>query len=168
MKGQANQLDQGYAQPRIGLVSSVDPTTYTVRVTLQPEGILSGWLPTASSWVGNGWGFACCPNIGDQVIVIAQEGNADHGIVVGRLWSNQATPPDSPAGECWLVHQTGSSIKLHNDGSLESTAATWTHNGSLHVTGDLSDSIGPLSGLRTHYNEHTHPPATILPVPTDP
>ena len=36
--------------PRFGTVSSVDPGTATARVTLQPEGVLSGWLPLLTPW----------------------------------------------------------------------------------------------------------------------
>ena len=37
LKGQAGRLDQIQAQPRFGLVTSVDPVNATVRVMLQPE-----------------------------------------------------------------------------------------------------------------------------------
>jgi phage baseplate assembly protein V len=167
LKGQATQLDQVWAHPRIAVVTSVDPTTFTVRVTIQPEAVLSGWLPVASAWVGNGWGLACPPQPGDQVIVLWQEGDAEQGVVVGRLWSNHVVPPAAPAGECWLVHSSGSYIKLHNSGAIESNAGTWVHHGNLQVTGNVSDFHGSLDALRGHYNEHTHLPSTTPPTPTD-
>ncbi len=167
LKGHATQLDQAWAHPRIAVVTSVNPTTFTVRVTIQPEAVLSGWLPVAACWVGNGWGLACPPQLGDQVIILWQEGDTEQGVVVGRLWSNEITPPPAPAGECWLVHQSGSYIKLRNDGSIESSAGTWTHYGSFQVTGNLSDYHGSLAGLRGHYNEHIHPPGDTPPTPTD-
>jgi hypothetical protein len=77
------------------------------------------------------------------------------------------TPPAAPSGEFWLLHQTGSYLKLHNDGSIESSAGTWTHHGSFQATGDIADGHGALSALRGHYNSHTHPPGTALPNPTD-
>lgn len=166
LKGQMAQLDQLWAHPRIGVVSSVDPNTFTARVTVQPEGILSGWLPVAAPWVGNGWGLACPPQPGDQVVVLWQEGDAEQGLVVGRLWSNDVPPPMAPAGECWLVHSSGSFIKLHNDGSIESSG-TWRHSGSLLVTGDVSDYHGSLAALRGHYDEHVHPPGVTTPSPID-
>ena len=167
MKAQAAQLDQGWAQPRLATVSSVDPTTYTARVLVQPEGLLSGWLPVVGVWVGNGWGLACPPSPGDQVVVLWQEGDAEQGLIIGRLWSQAVPAPVVPGGEMWLVHQTGSYLKLHNDGSIESSAATWTHHGNFAATGDVSDGHGPLSGLRNDYNMHTHPPSTATPQPTD-
>lgn len=54
LKAQAGTLDQSSAQPRFATVTSVDPATATARVTLQPEGVLSGWLPVLSPWTGAG------------------------------------------------------------------------------------------------------------------
>jgi phage baseplate assembly protein V len=167
LRGHAAQLDQGWAHPRIAVVTSVDPATYTARVTIQPENVLSGWLPICSAWVGAGWGLVGAPSPGDQVIVVWQDGDAEQGLILGQLWSNQSPPPNAPTGELWLQHQTGSFIKLHNDGSIESKATTWSHTGTLMVTGDVYDQHGSLSQLRGHYNEHVHPPGTTPPVPTD-
>jgi hypothetical protein len=167
LKAQASQLDQSWAQPRLAVVTSVDPATFTARVTIQPESVLSGWLPIASPWVGAGWGMACLPSPGDQVLLLWQEGDSEHGIIVCRLWSNAAAPPQAPVGELWLVHRTGSFLKLHNDGSIESAAPSWKHSGDLHVSGNVFDFHGALDQLRGHYNEHVHPPASAPPSPTD-
>ena len=51
LKAHAAQMDQGWAQPRLAVVQSVDPASFTVRVTVQPEGVLTGWLPVTSAWV---------------------------------------------------------------------------------------------------------------------
>ncbi len=167
LKGQAQVLDQAAAQPRLAVVSSVDTVSFSARVLIQPEGVLSGWLPIATAWVGNGWGMACPPAPGDQVVVLWQEGDAEHGILVARLWSGVATPPAAAVGEFWLVHGSGSFLKLRNDGTIESSAGTWTHTGDLHVTGNVSDEHGTLADLRAHYNEHTHPPSGAAASPMD-
>ncbi len=167
LRGHATQLDQSWAHPRIAVVTSVDAATFTARVTVQPEGVLSGWLPISSTWVGNGWGLACPPLPGDQVVVIWQEGDAEQGVIIGRLWSSTTPPPNAPPGELWLVHKAGCFLKLHNDGSIESRAPAWTHTGDLHVTGDVFDGHGSMAQLRGHYNEHVHPPSTTPPSPID-
>ena len=149
LKAQSGALDQSSAQPRFGLVSSVDPSSATVRVLLQPEGVLTGWLPVLSSWVGAGWGMVCLPSTGNQVLVIAQEGDAEHGVVIGGAFSDTQRPPQAPVGEMWLVHQTGSCIKLVADGTVQI-------KGDLHVDGDVYDRIGSLNRLRQHYDVHTH------------
>ena len=155
LKAQGANQDQASGTPRFGLVSSVDPSTATARVMLQPEGVLTGWLPLLTPWVGNGWGLCCPPSPGDQVLVIPQEGDAEQGLIVGSTWSQQTTPPAAPAGEFWLVHSSGTALKLQNDGTVRIT-------GDLHVSGDIYDSHGALSQLRAHYNSHMHPPSMSL------
>jgi phage baseplate assembly protein gpV len=151
LKAQGASQDQAAGVPRFGTVTSVDPATATARVTLQPEGVLTGWLPLLTPWVGNGWGLVCPPSPGDQVLVIPQEGDAEHGMIVAASWSATTVPPAAPSGEFWLVHQSGSFLKLQNDGTIQI-------KGDLHVAGDVFDSHGAVSALRAHYNAHTHPP----------
>jgi phage baseplate assembly protein gpV len=161
LKAQAGALVEGQAQPRFGLVTSVDPTSATARVNLQPEGVLTGWLPILSPWTGAEWGIACPPSPGDQVLVLAQEGDAEHGLIIGRAFSATQQAPPAPAGEFWLVHSTGSSLKLQNDGTVHingpvSISGTVTVTGDLHATGNVYDQHNSLAGLRAHYNMHTH------------
>ena len=160
LKAQGASQDQAAGVPRFGTVSSVDPATATARVMLQPEGVLTGWLPLLSPWVGNGWGLVCSPSPGDQVLVLPQEGDAEHGLIVAACWSSKATPPAAPPGEFWLVHRSGSSLKLQNDGAVHV-------NGDLHVAGDVYDSHGSMTALRAHYNTHVHPPSKTITSQTD-
>jgi phage baseplate assembly protein gpV len=156
MKAQAGALDQAQGQLRFGTVSSVDPQSAAVRVLMQPEGVLSGWLPVASAWTGNGWGLVALPSPGDQVAVLPQEGDAEHGVVIGGAYSTARPPPQAPCGEFWLVHQSGSFLKLTNDGAVHV-------QGDLHVAGDVYDRHGALSQLRADYNGHRHANATSVP-----
>ncbi len=149
MKGQAQALDRTQGQARFALVTSVDPQRYAARVRLQPEGVLTGWLPILTQWVGAGWGMVCPPRPGDQVLVIAQEGDAENGVIVGASFSDAARAPVAAPGELWLVHGSGSFLKLSNDGTVRV-------GGDLHVDGDVYDRVGPLSRLRVRYNAHTH------------
>lgn len=149
IKQHAAALDQTVAQPRFGTVTSVNPQAATVRVQLRPEGVLSGWLPVLSMWVGAGWGMCSPPSPGDQVLVLAQEGDAEHGVIVGCTFSKDHQPPATPVGEFWLMHASGSFIKLQNDGTVRV-------HGDLHVDGDVYDRHGPFSSLRDHYDNHIH------------
>ena len=164
IKSHAADLDQSTGQIKIGTVTSVNFNNATARVLIQPDGVLTGWLPVLSQWVGDGWGIACPPTPGDQVLLVPQEGDAEQGIIIGRIFSKKQTTPSAPSGELWLVHKSGSSIKLGNDGVIRI-------NGDLHVAGEVYDKQGPLSGLRAHYNQHTHPTGsggrTGLPTPLD-
>ena len=165
LKAHAAALDQAGAHPRFGVVSSVDPATYTARVTLQPEGVLSGWLPILTCWGADGWGMICPPTPGQQVLVVAQVGDAEQGVVLGTAFSMQNMPPQAPSGEWWLVHQSGSFLKLLADGSISAKATRFTLDGDVAVTGnlvvsgDVSDAggaNGSLATLRATYDGHTH------------
>jgi hypothetical protein len=164
VKSHAAALDNTSGQAKFGTVTSVNPDTGSVRVIIQPDGVLSGWLPMLSEWVGNGWGMACPPSLGDQVLLVPQEGDGEQGVIIGRTYSIAQIPPKAPGGEFWLVHRTGSFLKLCNDGTI-------CIGGDLHVSGNVYDQHGPLSGLRATYNGHTHVVksngTTTIPNPTD-
>lgn len=148
-KGFSGEQDASIGQPRFATVTSVDPEQGTVRAQLQPEGVQTGWLPVMSQWVGNGWGLSCPPSPGDQVLVLTLEGDAENGVVVGRTWSRDDGIPQAPVGELWLTHQSGSSIRLVNNGTV-------AIKGDLHVAGDVFDQHGSVKQLRDHYNQHKH------------
>ena len=149
VKAQAAALDRMQGQARFALVASVDPARYAARVRLMPEDVLTGWLPIVSPWVGAGWGVVCPPSPGDQVLVVAQEGDAENGVILGGSFSDAARAPAAPAGELWLVHASGAALRLRNDGTVRVS-------GDLHVDGDVYDRAGSLARLRGHYDQHVH------------
>ena len=77
LKAQGASQDQSAGAPRFGIITSVDPATATARVTLQPENVLTGWLPLLTTWVGNGWGLACPPPQATRSSSSPQEGDAN-------------------------------------------------------------------------------------------
>ena len=159
VKSRAAALDGLSAQARFGLVASFDPGAFSARVMMQPENILSGWLPVLAPWVGAGWGLSAPLSPGDQVLVLGQEGDSQQGIIIGAVWSATNATPGAPVGECWLVHQTGSYLKLLNDGSITLAAPTVTVTGDLLVSGEISDlggQYGTLDRLRQAYDHHVH------------
>ena len=152
LKSHAAALDRAQGQARFGIVASMDMTRYAARVRLQPEDVLTGWLPVLTPWMGANWGLVAPLSPGDQVLVIAQEGDADHGVIIGASFSQVQPPPAAIPGELWLVHATGTSLHFANDGTVRV-------QGDLHVNGDVYDRIGPLSRLRSKYDAHVHPPS---------
>jgi phage baseplate assembly protein gpV len=149
LKAQAGAQDLSAGRPRFGTVVSVDPARHAAKVALQPEGVVTGWLPVLSPWVGAGWGLSVPPMQGQQVFVLPQDGEGDHGVIVGGAWSDRSPTPGAPVGEVWLVHQSGSFIKLVADGTVRV-------NGDLHVNGDVYDRHGSLDRLRGNYDAHMH------------
>ena len=162
LRGQAASLDLAAGKPRFAVVSSVDPARALVRVMFQPENLLSGWLPLLSCWVGIGWGMCSPPSPGDQVLVLPHDGDPEQGVVIGSIWHDAATPPAAPSGELWMVHSSGSFLKLHADGSIGAQATQFNFQGNLNVTGNVvasgsvQDGHGTLAQLRGHYDQHTH------------
>jgi len=105
---------------RHGLVTSYDPQRYLAKVTLQPEGQETGWLPIETGHIGQGYGIAIglqpgqggvsssgvggqsgqqSSDQGDQVVVRFQEGDVESGKIVQRVHSDMDTPPTVQSGE---------------------------------------------------------------------
>ena len=184
MRMQAINAMGDRAITRLAIVDSYDPANYCAKVRIQPEDVISGWLPVLSQWVGSGWGMFSPPSIGDLVEVQFQEGSFQAGLVCQRFFNDNARPLNVPSGEFWLQHKSGAFFKLLNtgaatftdskgatitlngDGTITSSASTWTHTGNINVTGnvrttgDITDQVGTntrtLAGVRTVFNSHTH------------
>lgn len=106
---------------RHGLVTSYDPEKYLAKVTFQPEGQESGWVPIETGHVGEGYGIviglqpgsgnsgdtgnpgnsenASQDAHGDQVIVRYQEGDFESGKIVQRVHSDKDKAPTAQSGE---------------------------------------------------------------------
>ena len=131
MRREAMQAMGERASTRLGTVQSYDAGNYAVRVSIEPEGNLTGWIPVLSPWVGNGWGIFCPPTAGDLVEVQFQEDDHNAALSCMRLFTDANRPLPVPSGEFWLVHKTGSLLKFHNDGTVD-----------LHSQSDLNATVG--------------------------
>lgn len=140
---------------RLGIVDSYNPDTYAVKVRLQPDDELleTGFTATMTPWAGSQWGFFAPPVPGTQVVVGFVEGNRQEPIILGCLYSDEMQPLPVTAGEFWIVHQSGSLMKLTNDGKvnvngqaeIDMTAPkvqiTTTGDTTLAVGGNLSATV---------------------------
>jgi hypothetical protein len=143
LKRDASTMDAMKGQTRFGIVESYDPNTYAVKVMIQPDGVLSGWLPLPAVSVGSNTVVAG-PNIGDQVSLSAVEGAGEQLIVMGRHFDVMNTPPISPAtgtpvqsGEVGMFGADGSYIHL-TGGNIFAACGTLTLTGSLALTGQIT------------------------------
>ena len=142
---------------RIGVVDSYDPANHAVKVRLQPENVLTGWIPVATLRSGSGAGVYFAPNINDQVLVEPTDGDSDGAICTLRLYSVVDPPLNVPAGQMLIQDDAGSLIRFDNAGNLTVAAAAGnlslaasegdisiTAEGDLTVTvdGDLSADVG--------------------------
>lgn len=148
MRGIANQMRMQAALEagqRVGakkaLVTSYDPATYSAKVRLQPEDILTGWMPVGALMVGNGWGIYAPPSPGDLVKVSFEDGDIENGVVECSLYNDVDRPLAVPSGEIWLVSQGGAKIQLltanaiHIEATNITSAGTWAHTGDFSIDG---------------------------------
>jgi phage baseplate assembly protein gpV len=148
---------------RHGLVTSYDPKKYLAKVTFQPEGQESGWLPIETGHIGEGYGVTIglqpgkggskagmqnsqgaadsqsSQNQGDQVVVRFQEGDFEGGKIVQRVHSEQDTPPETQSGEIiiWTKFQkSGGQTPDSADGGQggQGQQIALKKDGSLSVT----------------------------------
>lgn len=125
---------------RYGIVASFNPADYTVKVTLQPEGTTTGFIPLTAPWVGPNFGAVFGPRQGDQVLVHFIDGSLQAAIVGGRTFSNAALPPAVQSGQAAIVDSQGAFVRLNNDGTMTFCAPT-----SMTFTAPNSNFVGNVS-----------------------
>lgn len=138
-RGLAASQAASRGQPRMAIVTSYNPNDGTAKVTIQPEGTQTGWLPVLSQSVGSGWGIHVPLKTGEQVMVLTHEGSADDGVVVGRCFSDKMQPPGVTGSDIFLKSSTGAIINLLTNGHISisddsGSNITFGNNGSITVT----------------------------------
>jgi phage baseplate assembly protein gpV len=173
-------------QNRWGVVESVDPARMAVRVLIQPEGVLSGWLPIQGAAASSGWTMLAVPSIGDMACVVPDAGEA-LGSVSGFAHNDGRLAPKAPSGltggnssavpgELLFIGKGGTTVRLCADGTLLivgdiNVRGSITTTGSVHAQGnvlsdmnvqaalavkDLNGASGTLQQLRAAYDVHKH------------
>src|ERR1035437_10021330 len=102
----------------VGVTDSYDPKTHSVKVKLQPEGTLTGWLPISSLGVGSGYGIHVAPKSGDPVLIHFHEGDREAGVVLGSFFTDKPPPVEIQEGEFLFQDQKNNLIYFKNDGTL--------------------------------------------------
>lgn len=181
VKRVALQAVQGRGQPRWGIVESVDPSGPLVRLKLQPEGVLTGWLPIVHPSASGAGTAVSIPTPGDQALTVTDCGEAEHAVVVGFSHSTAAPLPQVPnapgtggtpsttaaparIGE-YIVYAHGSVVRLVEGGDIYLKPGsgfvridgTLTVNGSVLATGAVVAGRG--GGDEVDLQLHEHPTA---------
>jgi uncharacterized protein involved in type VI secretion and phage assembly len=85
----------------VGLVTDNQDPEGLARVRVQlpwlENGGVSYWARTAMLMAGKDRGTFFLPEIGDEVLVGAEQGDPSHLYVLGMLWNGQLTPPETNA-----------------------------------------------------------------------
>lgn len=146
-------------KPRFGTITSYDPDEHAIKVMIQPEEIETGWCTVLVALAGTGWGVYFGPAIGDQAVLLFQENDHEVGWCVGYLPNDEDRPPRVLSGEIFMIHKTGSYVKLKEDGKVYSKGE-WLHDGDFKATGDILDRSGSNTAtvemLRDAHNGHNH------------
>lgn len=66
-----------------------------VRLPWLGDGAVSHWARTAMLMAGKDMGTFFLPEIGDEVLVGAEQGDPSHLYVLGMLWNGKLTPPET-------------------------------------------------------------------------
>lgn len=148
-------------------MTSVDGTRHRVKVMLQPEGTVTGWLPVLTAAAGAGWGLLALPLPGMQVALMGESGSNTNLLVMGAVHSTVDQPPQpanvigssgtpsagkvpGAAGELLLTHSTGSVLRLCADGSiyLRPASGTFGVDGTVRVNGAIT-CTGTITAIGT-------------------
>ena len=167
-------LTQG--QPRWGIVDGVDVARPAVRLKIQPEGTLTGWLPLTQQAAGAGASSFTVPKVGWQAAVMPDLGDAEHPIVMGFAHNDGAQIPPTPnaigtggtpsttaaplvEGETVIIGADGTVIRLGGAAGpyIKPGGGTLFVDGHVKANGDLIDQHGSLDRLRGNYDAHRHP-----------
>ena len=92
-----------------------------VRLNWHTGGDTSYWARPAMPMAGNDRGTYFLPEIGDEVLVAAEDGDPSHLYVLGMLWSGKRVPPaanDDGANNIRLVKsRSGHTVRFNDDTS---------------------------------------------------
>lgn len=124
---------------RIARIVDVDPGSARARVTFGGE-TESAWLPFTTARAGGARVWSP-PVVGEQVVVMAPDGNTAQAVIAGSLPSDQFPPPSSDGSTYQINLPGGVSISVAG-GAVHITAP-----GGVIVNGDVvADGIS----LKTH------------------
>lgn len=132
---------------RIGTITEVDADKATAKVELA-ENLITRLIPwTAPAGTLKAWS---CPAVGEQVIVISPNGNLDQGLIIGGLFSNANSVPETDATIHEFKFRDGTTISYDTEnkklvadvgtGTADITAALVTIHGDLQVNGAISST----------------------------
>lgn len=96
------------------------------------------WLPVASHYAGPDRGLFMMPEIGDEALVAFDQGQIDHGYIVGFLWNPQHPPPAENPDVNTIRSRMGHNLTFldaeERDGNKGVLMLTDAHGNSITMT----------------------------------
>lgn len=167
---------------QFGFVAAYQPASNMATVYLAPDTTVAhGPFPILTPWLGDGWGLQAGLRgggidtsgnpLGEPCLVLFPDPELQLAVIVLGHFNDRFKAPGAPAGEIWLAHEKGQSIKLTNDGHARITGARVELGDS-----DLSSDHAlvrnkEFQALVSAFNAHVHataasgPPVPPTPVP---
>lgn len=99
-------------------ITGYDPKTYTMKAMLHPDERETAWFPVNTLHVGDNFGVAVGPTLGDQIVVGFIDNNMETPTHIGRLHSDKEKAPEVQSGEVLIKTGTGVTIFIDKDGKL--------------------------------------------------
>lgn len=113
--------------PVLGVVTNNDDPDAQGRVKVKIPSLKdseeSNWARLVAAGAGNGRGFQCMPEVGDEVLVVFEHEDIHKPLIIGGLWSDKYKPP-TPSNECLgsdgvkirqMVTRTGTKLVLDDE-----------------------------------------------------
>jgi uncharacterized protein involved in type VI secretion and phage assembly len=116
----------------LGLVADVDDPQGQgrIRVTFPflAGDASSAWAPIAAPMAGKGRGVWMVPEVGDEVVVVFERGDASSPIVIGFLWNGVDTAPSTAVRERLIRSVNGHTIRF-----IDSTPTSGGNKGGIVI-----------------------------------
>lgn len=83
----------------------------------QTGGESTNWARVVSLHAGNDRGILFLPEVGDEVLVVFEQGDPERPLVVGALWNGKDRPPEAKDDNSvkWIRTRSGNTIKMQDD-----------------------------------------------------
>ena len=160
MRREAERILSVKTFPRFGVIQNYDPNNYRAKVMIQPENILSNWLPISSEYVGNGFGLFVAPAIGDTVLCQFVDGDFGMGVIgSGKIFLPTMPPVACPSGQVMLVHSSGTYLKILSSGELDMNVVG---NLNMTVAGNLTATVQGTATITSPNPVTVSAPTTVV------
>ncbi len=160
MRREAERILSVKTFPRFGVVQNYDPNTYKAKVLIQPENILSGWLPISSEYVGSGFGLFVAPAPGDTVLCQFADGDFGMGVIgSGKIFLPTMPPVPCPPGQVMLVHSSETYLKILSSGELDMNVVG---NLNMTVAGNLTATVQGTATITSPNPVTVSAPTTVV------
>ena len=139
--------------PRWAIITTVNPNDATAKCQIMPDMLEpgsvtgnpqeTGWLPVLSIAAGP-VNVVALPTKGDQVLVLPDCGDMEHGIIVSAAHNTQDRPPISPAtgkpaqsGEVLITLASGLYFHMTGD-TIYTGGGNLVHDGNISASGNVT------------------------------